>query len=104
MICRRSAKSTAIALAATVGLFAQVQTAQARSEILTVAGGCFWCAGSDFESVDDLKEPNSTYNQVVLVAQAMPQQSSQATPKPTPKMTSKPTPKRKRLLVVSEPL
>lgn len=41
MIFTRSAKSTAIVLAATVGLFAQVQTAQAGSETLTVAGGCF---------------------------------------------------------------
>ena len=41
MISTRSAKLTAMGLAATMGLFAQVQTAQAVSETLTVAGGCF---------------------------------------------------------------
>lgn len=52
----RSAKTTALALVATVGLIAQVQTAQADTETLTVAGGCFWCVESDFESVDGVKE------------------------------------------------
>ena len=56
MISTRSAKLTAMGLAATMGLFAQVQTAQAVSETLTVAGGCFWCVESDFESVDGVKE------------------------------------------------
>ena len=75
MIFTRSAKSTALALVATVGLFAQVQTAHANTETLTVAGGCFWCVESDFESVDGVKEAisgfaggkvaNPTYKQVV---------------------------------------
>ena len=75
MIFTRSAKSTALALVATVGLFAQVQTAHADTETLTVAGGCFWCVESDFESVDGVKEAisgfaggevaNPTYKQVV---------------------------------------
>jgi peptide-methionine (S)-S-oxide reductase len=75
MIFTRSAKSTALALVATVGLFAQVQTAQANTETLTVAGGCFWCVESDFESVDGVKDAisgfaggkvaNPTYKQVV---------------------------------------
>ena len=75
MIFTRSAKSTALALVATAGLFAQVQTAQADTETLTVAGGCFWCVESDFESVDGVKEAisgfaggkvaNPTYKQVV---------------------------------------
>ena len=75
MISTRSAKLTAIVLAATMGLFAQVQTAQAVSETLTVARGCFWCVESDFKSVDGVKEAisgfaggevaNPTYKQVV---------------------------------------
>ena len=75
MIFTRSAKSTALALVATAGLFAQVQTAQADTETLTIAGGCFWCVESDFESVDGVKEAisgfaggevaNPTYKQVV---------------------------------------
>jgi peptide-methionine (S)-S-oxide reductase len=75
MIFTRSAKTTALALVAIVGLFAQVQAAQADTETLTVAGGCFWCVESDFESVDGVKEAisgfaggkvaNPTYKQVV---------------------------------------
>ncbi|MFT5785473.1 MAG: peptide-methionine (S)-S-oxide reductase [Ascidiaceihabitans sp.] len=70
----RSAKSTGLALVAALGLFAQSQTAQAGSEKLTVAGGCFWCVESDFESVRGVKEAvsgfaggkaaNPTYKQV----------------------------------------
>lgn len=70
----RSAKSTGLALVAALGLFAQSQTAQAGSETLTVAGGCFWCVESDFESVKGVKEAvsgfaggkaaNPTYKQV----------------------------------------
>ncbi|MEM7069387.1 MAG: peptide-methionine (S)-S-oxide reductase MsrA [Pseudomonadota bacterium] len=49
--------------------------AVAETEILTVAGGCFWCVESDFESVDGVSEvvsgytggnsENPTYKQVV---------------------------------------
>lgn len=49
--------------------------AVAENEILTVAGGCFWCVESDFESVDGVSEvvsgytgggsENPTYKQVV---------------------------------------
>ena len=56
MISTRSTKLTAIVLAATMGLFTKVQTAQAGSETPTVAGGCFWCVESDFEIVDGVKE------------------------------------------------
>ena len=69
-----SAKSTGLALVAALGLFAQSQTAQAGSETLAVAGGCFWCVESDFESVKGVKEAvsgfaggkaaNPTYKQV----------------------------------------
>jgi peptide-methionine (S)-S-oxide reductase len=75
MAFTRSTKLTALTLAVIVGLFAQVQTAQADTETLTVAGGCFWCVESDFESVDGVKEAisgfaggniaNPTYKQVV---------------------------------------
>ena len=41
MISTRSTKLTAIVLAATMGLFTKVQTAQAVSEKLTVAGDVF---------------------------------------------------------------
>ena len=61
MISTRSAKLTAIVLAATMGLFARVQTAQAVSKTLTVAEGCFWCVESDFESVDGVKEAISGF-------------------------------------------
>jgi peptide-methionine (S)-S-oxide reductase len=58
-----------------IGLFAQSSTARAAgTETLTVAGGCFWCVESDFESVSGVKEAisgfaggttvNPTYKQV----------------------------------------
>ena len=75
MIFTCSAKSMALALVATVGIFAQVQTVQADTETLTVAGGCFWCVESDFESVNGVEEAisgfaggkvaNPTYKQVI---------------------------------------
>ena len=68
-------KSVALAAMIAVGLFAQVSTAKAAgSETLTVAGGCFWCVESDFESVKGVKgavsgfaggkTANPTYKQV----------------------------------------
>ena len=75
MLFTCSAKSMALTLVATVGIFAQVQTVQADTETLTVAGGCFWCVESDFESVNGVEEAisgfaggkvaNPTYKQVV---------------------------------------
>jgi peptide-methionine (S)-S-oxide reductase len=74
MTFTNSVKSTAIALTAALSLFAQSQAAHAGSETLTVAGGCFWCVESDFESVKGVKEAvsgfaggkaaNPTYKQV----------------------------------------
>ena len=61
MIFTCSAKSTALAMIAALGLFAQSQAAQAGSETLTVAGGCFWCVESDFESVKGVKNAVSGY-------------------------------------------
>ncbi len=68
-------KSLALAGLIAVGLLAQSSTAKAGTETLTVAGGCFWCVESDFESVQGVKEAvsgftggkvaNPTYKQVV---------------------------------------
>lgn len=45
-----------------VGLFAQSHPAHAAgTETLIVAGGCFWCVESDFESVKGVKEVVSGY-------------------------------------------
>lgn len=68
-------KPLALAALISVGLFAQSGTAKAaETETLTVAGGCFWCVESDFESVRGVKEAvsgfaggktaNPTYKQV----------------------------------------
>ncbi|WP_114286875.1 peptide-methionine (S)-S-oxide reductase MsrA [Candidatus Halocynthiibacter alkanivorans] len=61
-----------ILIAATFTLGALVE--KARAEILTVAGGCFWCVESDFESVPGVRgvvsgytggtSQNPTYKQV----------------------------------------
>lgn len=62
-----------ITLFTLAGLFAS--QAKAKTEILTVAGGCFWCVESDFETVTGVSEvvsgytggmvKNPTYRQVV---------------------------------------
>ncbi|MGH1576094.1 peptide-methionine (S)-S-oxide reductase MsrA [Planktotalea sp.] len=45
-----------------VGLALHSQPAKAAgTEVLTVAGGCFWCVESDFESVKGVKEVVSGY-------------------------------------------
>jgi len=45
-----------------IGIAAQANPLQAQStEVLTVAGGCFWCVESDFESVDGVIEAVSGY-------------------------------------------
>jgi peptide-methionine (S)-S-oxide reductase len=68
-------KSLTLACLIALGLFAQSTSARAAgTETLTVAGGCFWCVESDFESVPGVKEAvsgfaggttaNPTYKQV----------------------------------------
>ena len=57
-----------------LGMCAQAAKAQAGTETLTVAGGCFWCVEADFESVRGVKQAvsgfaggktaNPTYKQV----------------------------------------
>ena len=56
------------------GLAALAGSAYAETKTITVAGGCFWCVESDFESVPGVKtavsgfaggtEANPTYKQV----------------------------------------
>ncbi|SHJ85770.1 peptide-methionine (S)-S-oxide reductase [Shimia gijangensis] len=43
------------------GLFAHGSRAQAATESIVVAGGCFWCVESDFESVKGVKSAVSGY-------------------------------------------
>lgn len=68
-------KPAILTLAITLGLLAQNRPAAAAgTEVLTVAGGCFWCVEADFESVKGVKEAvsgfaggrtkNPTYKQV----------------------------------------
>lgn len=68
-------KPAILTLAITLGLVAQNRPAAAAgTEVLTVAGGCFWCVEADFESVKGVKEAvsgfaggrtkNPTYKQV----------------------------------------
>jgi peptide-methionine (S)-S-oxide reductase len=64
-------KTILLAAAIGTGVFAQSTTARAAPETLTVAGGCFWCVESDFESVKGVGDvvsgftggttPNPTY-------------------------------------------
>ena len=68
-------KPAILTLAITLGLATQNRpAAAAQTEVLTVAGGCFWCVEADFESVKGVKEAvsgfaggrtqNPTYKQV----------------------------------------
>lgn len=55
------AKPVLLGLLIAVGLFVQGSRAQAATETLIVAGGCFWCVESDFESVKGVKSAVSGY-------------------------------------------
>lgn len=58
----RHVKTVLLAALITVGLGIQCQQARAAgSETLIVAGGCFWCVESDFESVPGVKAAVSGY-------------------------------------------
>ena len=58
----REWKAVLLAGLITVGLMAQSGMAKAAgTEELVVAGGCFWCVESDFESVKGVKEAISGY-------------------------------------------
>ncbi|UWQ37225.1 peptide-methionine (S)-S-oxide reductase MsrA [Leisingera aquaemixtae] len=55
-------KPLALAGLIAIGTLAQSNPLQAQStEVLTVAGGCFWCVESDFESVPGVIEAVSGY-------------------------------------------
>ena len=56
------AKPLFLGLLIAVGLIAQGSRAQAATETLIVAGGCFWCVESDFESVKGVKSAVSGYS------------------------------------------
>lgn len=55
-------KPMLLAAAIVVGVFAQCTKAQAAGkEVLTVAGGCFWCVEADFEKVPGVSSVVSGY-------------------------------------------
>ena len=56
------AKTVALSAFIALGLVAHTKDAHAaETEILTVAGGCFWCVESDFERVPGVREVTSGY-------------------------------------------
>jgi peptide-methionine (S)-S-oxide reductase len=62
MIQLKQIKPAILAGLIAIGLSMHSQPAQAAgTEILTVAGGCFWCVESDFERVPGVKEVVSGY-------------------------------------------
>lgn len=56
------AKPLVLAALIVLGLLAHGSKAQAATETLIVAGGCFWCVESDFESVNGVKSAVSGYS------------------------------------------
>ncbi|WP_135502740.1 peptide-methionine (S)-S-oxide reductase MsrA [Roseovarius aestuariivivens] len=62
MIGLREAKAALLGVLICVGFGVQSGPARAAgTEVLTVAGGCFWCVEADFESVRGVKEVVSGY-------------------------------------------
>lgn len=62
MVRIREIKAMALAILIALGICAEANKAHAAgTEVLTVAGGCFWCVESDFESVRGVKEVISGY-------------------------------------------
>ncbi|MEM8776701.1 MAG: peptide-methionine (S)-S-oxide reductase MsrA [Pseudomonadota bacterium] len=62
MLDLRIMKLVVLSAAIATGLFFQSQQAHAgETEVLTLAGGCFWCVESDFEKVDGVNEVISGY-------------------------------------------
>lgn len=62
MVRIREIKAVALAVLIALGICAEANKAHAAgTEVLTVAGGCFWCVESDFESVRGVKEVISGY-------------------------------------------
>jgi peptide-methionine (S)-S-oxide reductase len=57
----QKAKPVMLALLIALGVFAKAHEGHAGEAVLTVAGGCFWCVESDFESVPGVKDVVSGY-------------------------------------------
>src|SRR6056297_2098878 len=58
----RDLKAGLLAVLIVVGLGVETRTAHAAgTEVLTVAGGCFWCVEADFEKVRGVREVVSGY-------------------------------------------
>ncbi len=57
----RKAKPVVLALLIALGVFTKAHEGHAGEAVLTVAGRCFWCVESDFESVPGVKEVVSGY-------------------------------------------
>ena len=58
----RKMKTAALVAAIAVGAMMQATGAEARDmQVITVAGGCFWCVESDFEKVQGVSEVTSGY-------------------------------------------
>lgn len=58
----RKIKTLTLVAAMATGMMLQTGKAEAAgTEVLTVAGGCFWCVEADFESVPGVKEVVSGY-------------------------------------------
>ena len=55
------AKPIVLGALISIGLLAHGTQASAAEDTLIVAGGCFWCVESDFESVKGVKEAVSGY-------------------------------------------
>ena len=58
----QSMKTLPAAILLLAGFFASATSANtSRNSVITVAGGCFWCVESDFESVEGVKDAISGY-------------------------------------------
>ncbi|MRU15559.1 peptide-methionine (S)-S-oxide reductase MsrA [Roseovarius sp. A21] len=58
----RNLKAGLLAVLIAIGLGVETQTAHAAgTEVVTVAGGCFWCVEADFEKVRGVREVVSGY-------------------------------------------
>ena len=54
-------KSFVYSLLTSLALFSSTLPAQAKTDTLIVAGGCFWCVESDFEKLDGVSKAVSGY-------------------------------------------
>lgn len=62
MINAQNIKTATLATAIIIASYMTANTAEARDmQVITVAGGCFWCVESDFERVPGVDEVTSGY-------------------------------------------